>query len=184
VGPAVRPRSPRRDLRSCPPPCLAAGALRPGACLRCVWSKDRSGDLPDMFPRMPDSNALHRPGKVFGHQPPDPGSPIPQDHELVRPLQPRDDSQGIEQLTKVFRFPATSHRVLWPCLIHKHASCPPRAFWPVCGLKDCANFDFARHIPFAFAPSRPTYTQRVKVSWFCLAEPGKDHAGAALEENP
>jgi hypothetical protein len=73
-----------------------------------------------MFACMPDVNDLDSSGKVFGRQPPDPGSSISQHHQLVRPLQPRGDCQGIEQLAKVFRFRATSHIVLWPGLIHQH----------------------------------------------------------------
>ena len=104
-----------------------------------------------MFAGMPDVHDLHGSGKVFGHQPPDPGGSIPQDHQLVRPLQPILDSQGIEQRALVFRFRATSHIVLVPCLIHKHAWRQSRTFWPAGGLKDRADFDFPIHIPLAFA---------------------------------
>ena len=101
-----------------------------------------------MFAGMPDVHDLHGSGKVFGHQPPDPGGSIPQDHQLVRPLQPILDSQGIEQRALVFRFRATSHIVLVPCLIHKHAWRQSPTFWPAGGLKDRDDFDFPiAHIP-------------------------------------
>ena len=76
--------------------------------------------IPHMFFGMIEIHDLHGCGKVFGHQVPDPGGSIPQDHELVRPVQPRADGQRIEQLAKVFCFAATSHIALVPGLIHKH----------------------------------------------------------------
>src|SRR6266566_6932946 len=74
-----------------------------------------------------------------------------QDHELVRPLQPIADGQGIEQQALAFCFAATSHIALLACLIHKHAWSELRAFWPTGGLKDRPDFDFSVHIPGAFA---------------------------------
>src|SRR5258707_8291180 len=98
----------------------ATGVLGPSTCLRRVWSKDRTGHLPDMFSCMPDVNDLDGLGKVVGGQMPNPDGPVPQDHQLTRPLQSRANRQGIEQLAKVLRLAATSHLVLLACLIDKH----------------------------------------------------------------
>src|SRR5450759_2641237 len=48
---------------------------------------DRLRHLPHVLLSMPEIHDLHRARKVFLDQPPDPEGPIPEDHNLLGPLQ-------------------------------------------------------------------------------------------------